>query len=353
MRRIALLALAMAGCQEYNFTGENGVVGTANPPPVEPSVREDNIVQVTTPKVDVLWVIDNSGSMSDEQDELAANFSSFISYFLDSGLDWHVGVVSTDMDSPSHSGKLRDSGGERYLTPDVTDPISKFETMARMGASGSGTEKGRLATYTAIEVLGDDYNSGFYREEASLSVILISDEDDSTSKSQLSLNEFISWMKNLKQDKDLVSFSSIVCPDPQDCAESIPGFFPIFGGLQLDDGTGADYLAITEEVGGVAWDIRSSNWSEMLNELGMQAAGLKREFFLADIPTPETINVEVHASDGRTYDQFERDVDWEYSPTRNSVRFFEFIPPALSDVRISYELRSAATYQPSAVDTGL
>ena len=225
--------------------------------------------------------------------------------------------------------------------------------MARMGASGSGTERGRLAAYTAIEVLGDSFNAGFYREEASLSIIVISDEDDHTTKSQLSRNEFISWLKNLKRDRDLVSFSSIVCPDASDCAETIPGFFPIFGGMQVDDATGADYLAVTDAVGGVAWGIRSSDWSQMLDELGMQAAGLKREFFLADIPVQSTIEVVVNTRDGHTYDQFKPDVDWVYSPTRNSVQFVEFIPPALSDVNISYELLAASSYGGAdAEDTG-
>jgi len=341
------------GCQEYNITDANPVTGTANPPAVEPPVREDNIVQVTTPKVDVLWVIDNSGSMSDEQDELAVNFPAFMSYFVDSGLDWHVGVVSTDMDNPGHSGKLREAAGQRYLTPEVDEPVEVFKNMARMGASGSGTERGRLAAYTAIEVLGDSFNAGFYREEASLSIIVISDEDDHTTKSQLSRNEFISWLKNLKRDRDLVSFSSIVCPDASDCAETIPGFFPIFGGMQVDDATGADYLAVTDAVGGVAWGIRSSDWSQMLDELGMQAAGLKREFFLADIPVQSTIEVVVNTRDGHTYDQFKPDVDWVYSPTRNSVQFVEFIPPALSDVNISYELLAASSYGGAdAEDTG-
>src|SRR3990172_9542368 len=68
---------------------------TGAPPPVANVTQVDKIVQVTTPMVDILWTIDNSCSMSDEQEELTSNFDSFMAYFLDSGLDYQIGVTST------------------------------------------------------------------------------------------------------------------------------------------------------------------------------------------------------------------------------------------------------------------
>ena len=60
--------------------------------------------------MDVLWVIDNSCSMLEEQTTLINNFGAFIGYFLDSQLDWHIGVTSTDMTNggePGTQGILR------------------------------------------------------------------------------------------------------------------------------------------------------------------------------------------------------------------------------------------------------
>src|SRR4051794_9315310 len=96
MTSTLFLAL-MVGCNDYNLKGTADQAGKYNPPDLAPEVRVDAITQVTIPAVDVLWVIDNSCSMSEEQEALRSNFADFMAYFSDSGLDYHVGVVSTDM----------------------------------------------------------------------------------------------------------------------------------------------------------------------------------------------------------------------------------------------------------------
>jgi len=331
------MVAALGGCQEYNITDASNVAGAANPAPVEPPVRVDRIVQVTTPSVDVLWVVDNSCSMDAEQTGIATNAPVFMDYFVGSGLDWHVGVVSTDMNANSHSAKLQRAGGVNYLDEDTPNATQLFSQMTQMGISGSSDEKGRQAVYHAIETLGDSDNAGFYRENASLAVVVISDEQDQTTNNP-SLQEFISWLTNLKPDLDMVSFSSIVCLEAstmngQQCGTGI--FAPMT--------VGEDYLAVTDAVGGVKWEIRDTRWDTVLNELGMQAAGLKREFFLADIPVPETIKVTVSepADAGGEIYEFFLDSDFSYSATRNSIQFLSYVPMPLAEVFIEYELLSA------------
>ena len=46
-----------------------------------PDVRVDTYSQQAASKVDVLWVIDNSGSMAERQENLAKNFQAFIGLF--------------------------------------------------------------------------------------------------------------------------------------------------------------------------------------------------------------------------------------------------------------------------------
>ena len=72
--RIALCAAAFAvvGCSgEYDIVGDVEAFGEPNPPALENPEQTDRIVQVTTPAGDVLWVVDNSGSRSDNQRALA------------------------------------------------------------------------------------------------------------------------------------------------------------------------------------------------------------------------------------------------------------------------------------------
>ena len=131
IRSVASLLIGMvasvgvgAGCVEYALPIDVPRYPTSEPLAVEAPFQTDVIVQVSIPVVDVLFVIDDSCSMEDEQGALTANFPRFMDYFVGSGLDYHVGVVSTDLDS-ALGGKLRiGSDGSSYIDTSSLDPSS-------------------------------------------------------------------------------------------------------------------------------------------------------------------------------------------------------------------------------------
>jgi len=231
------------------------------------------------------------------------------------------------MDDSSHSGRLRTANGVRYIDETVSDPIATFRSMAQMGVTGSYNEQGRAATYTGLELLRNAYNTGFYRDAAALSVVVISDEDDYSGNNPISRTEFINWLLNLKYSPDMVNFSSIVGPVGS-CPTAIQA--------------GLDYLAVTEAVGGISWSICNSNWAQVLDELGMQAAGLKREFFLSELPVIGTIDVWV-VFEGVTYvfDRGSCDDCYTYSESRNSISFNTYVPEPLAEIFIEYDVLAA------------
>ncbi len=47
-------------------------------------------------KVDIIWIVDGSGTMATHQDNLAQNFAGFIQQFRDKGFDFHMVVASND-----------------------------------------------------------------------------------------------------------------------------------------------------------------------------------------------------------------------------------------------------------------
>jgi hypothetical protein len=153
--------------------------------------------------VDFLFVIDNSGSMSDEQDNLTESFPGFFSAIaasLEQVSTYHVGVVTTDdytfnvpecssigglvVRTGGQSSFSADCGpyaaGENYMT--VADHLpSKFKCAGKVGVSGSGEERPLLAMSNAIsgELTEDgECNDGFIRDQALLVVVLITDEQD-------------------------------------------------------------------------------------------------------------------------------------------------------------------------------
>jgi len=332
-----LIALMFISCSDYTIVDPKASMGVPNPPPVVEQLALDHIIQQTEPMTDVLFVIDNSCSMLTEQAMLVESFPSFMNHFLDSEIDWHVGVISTDMSRTNHKGQLQQALGWRWITPETPLPHEVFYTMARMGTSGSGTEKGLDAVFEAIEVHDLGYNAGFYRPEAHLSVIIISDEND---YSHIQVQEFISWFTYLKDEPDKATFSSIVC-----LTDVYVNDLPCY---VADVGT--KYIAATAATGGIAYDIREPNWDTVLDEIGILSRGPVQEFFLSDIPVPSSIEVwvEIHDEAGVTVYNFVRDVDYLYSPTRNSISFITYVPPQHSHIYVSYRLLANS----QLVDTG-
>src|SRR5687767_351818 len=66
------------------------------------SVDGDRVEVAVNKDVDILFVIDNSGSMAEEQALLSANFGAFISVLEreDVGANYRIGVTTTDVGNP-------------------------------------------------------------------------------------------------------------------------------------------------------------------------------------------------------------------------------------------------------------
>src|SRR5688500_19843843 len=94
------LATLLCACNAHDL---------AAPHPV-PEVQTDKYVDINvTRKADILFMIDNSISMEDEQENLARNFPAFIDELrkIQGGLpDLHIGVITSDVGA----GPLAESG---------------------------------------------------------------------------------------------------------------------------------------------------------------------------------------------------------------------------------------------------
>jgi hypothetical protein len=70
---------------------------------------EETFQQGEPGPVDILWVVDNSGSMEDEILRVKEEFEVFVGEFIDMDLDFHMGAITTDMDWTDDSGQLQGS----------------------------------------------------------------------------------------------------------------------------------------------------------------------------------------------------------------------------------------------------
>src|SRR5690606_1920004 len=61
------------------------------------AIQTDSYTQAERPKVDVLWVIDNSGSMNEEQNLLKNKIPLFMKFAIEQNIDFHLGVTTTGL----------------------------------------------------------------------------------------------------------------------------------------------------------------------------------------------------------------------------------------------------------------
>jgi hypothetical protein len=133
--------------------------------------------------VDILFVIDNSGSMGAVQESLAASLPSlFIDRLSDSlaPTDFHIAVISTDMDDTAQSGRFQAApGNPKILTPDTPNVKQVLSDNLKLGTHGSGFERPLAAMEVALSLplIGNE-NAGFLRAKALLGIVVVSDEDD-------------------------------------------------------------------------------------------------------------------------------------------------------------------------------
>ncbi|MCB9678317.1 MAG: VWA domain-containing protein [Alphaproteobacteria bacterium] len=347
--------LAFAGCKiETDLIPERADPRVSVPPEPENPVQIDRIVQVTEPVVDILFVVDNSSSMGDEQFILQQNFPSFVDYFTNSGLDYHIGMVSTDVQRADHQGKLRTGFGYRFIDNFTENPAQVFSQMTQqLGVLSGSEESGRAAAYYALEINRDSpRNEGFLRDEGELHIIFVSDTFDNSSANPVTIPEFLQWAAGLKARPGLVTMHAIVAQvaDPA-CVGS---FRP-----------GTQYLQYAAATNGITYSICETDWEPALDALGLQTSGLKQEFFLSRIPVTEPdLLLDILVTFVGENDQ-EITVGFEvcmpetqtetcrvlYQRGRNSITFLDYTPDPMAEVLATYYI--AENYAAGTVEEAL
>ncbi len=323
----------------------------------------DEFQQAPDNSVDILWVIDNSVSMQNEQESVAASAEDFILNLEEGNMDFHLGVITTDVDDinanagillgnpPVLTSECRDDG----VTTDCTYD-ENFRARVIQGTNGSDQERGLEAALTALEPpLSDTRNAGFLREEAALSIIIVSDENDCSDFGALgadssgedcytridelvSPNDLVTRFKALKDDPSKVRLSGIVGPEVlSSCEQTYPG---------------TRYYTAIGLLGGVQADICSADYSSVMDALGLIAAGIQTTFQLSHAATVDTIVVTVTPPDGLgAVVPMSGDNGWIYLEDYAQIQFTgTAIPSRGADILIEYEIAGPVPAAPT--DTG-
>ena len=275
------------------------------------SHQTDTFTQLSQPTVDVLFMIDNSCSMSDKQKSLADNSAAFFQTATTLNTDYHVAVVSNDMSDANQSGNFQArNGAPKIITPNTPNPAQAFSDNVQLGAAGDG-EQALEAVHAALTppLINDPAkNGGFLRDDAKLVVVAVMDEDD---QSKGTVDYYVDFLKNIKgfHNADLMSFSSVVGYDeatkkPADC--TTPTGATAVKAPRLVD--------VANRTNGINRSICDSNWGKIADDLGLNTFGQRSQFFLTRDPVVSSIVVKVN---GAQVSQ----PTWSYDAPSNSMIF--------------------------------
>lgn len=181
-------AVWATACSDVSFTpsADNGSLAIPDGSQKEVFNFNDDDTQA---KVDVLFVVDNSPSMSEEQELLGSALNSFISNM--GRLDWQIGITTTDVSNGTYGikGGLVDmkGTGQKVLNKNTPNFANIFKNTVKrdevIGCNNttkpcpSSDERPLEAVSLAIGKRGGE-NAQFFRDGADLAVVIVSDEDE-------------------------------------------------------------------------------------------------------------------------------------------------------------------------------
>ena len=281
----------------------------------EPKCKMDSFTQASrSKKLDILWVIDNSGSMADNQIAIGENFSAFIDDFIRKDIDFKMAITSTDTSSPSSSGRIVEGSEEKLTSAAAKINEFKFKDdfkeLIRIGTTGSSVEKGLEAS----EAFFQRYSGTFLRDDAYLIVVIVSDEEDQSPKL---VSTYVNYLKSMKSEQGLVKIYSIA-----DINNSNQGY-----GI---NGGAARYIDASESTAGLISNI-NADFYETLSLMGDSVIKLVDSFPLSNNPEPSSIKVFVNGVESRNF---------IFDASSLSIKFMsQNVPEAGDKIKVYYTVK--------------
>lgn len=309
-------------------------------------------------KIDILWVVDNSGSMAAFQTRLAQNFSSFMSNFVTKGYDYHIGVTTSDAYlagsqfrnnlsfSRLKQGTTQTSG-YRIIDLNTPNPLSVFAINSYVDDNGSGDERS-FSSFKAA--LTNTQNNAFLRQGSFLAVIILSDEDDFSDPSRPEG----SWQfQGGVADHSYSNPNLETIPSYVSWLDTLTGSTPAFrrynvSAVTVIDNTclqqhrqqtsatiiGQRYMALANATGGVLASLCDASYATALEQIQQRIAELSTQFTLNREPIPSSIQVWVNGSSIPN----SATNGWTYIAASNAVMFHgAAVPPQGATINVAFD----------------
>jgi hypothetical protein len=283
---------------EYVYVQDNYIPGEVDSGIAEPIWVDSFSQPKLSNGVDIIWVIDGSGSMQDDYDKILIGIDDMMNNLPN--VSWRLMIISM---SPFHSSILNSFP---LLPGDTT-----LDALIMFSDNVIGThEKGFESVYSYIIDNPDSQN--WMRDDASLLVVFVSDEEEQSNTMFPLVDMYSMWLDSYREH---VYVSSIINVNVED---SLCNYF--------GHNVGERYMDLTNLYAGQIVDICSEDWSQGVADAANQLQ-LTEWYDLTMTPTVQaSITVFV---DGILWQ------DWEYNVQENRV-YFLTVPPEESLVEIAY-----------------
>ena len=307
LKRRPGLVLALLSAVVFAAAGTGACSATRLAPAVPPGSQVDIFTQVPRAQSDILWIVDDSESMSREQDQLADSFPKFFAHLQDSGVDYRIAVTTADViDNLGNlvgdpSVIVGNSSDPDIL--DTPDPQSVFEANIHVGTNGSPRDEALEAASLALSQLGASAGAAedagqsvlFLRPNAGLFLIFVGDGVDYSPDYALQGVQYY-WRDYLQSkgigNEALVQVAAIAGDVPNGCEPQVCGSdagYPDAG----DADPGVRYYELVELANGFFGSICDCSFDSTLDQLGLQALGLRNKFILSQPAVQSSLTVNV------------------------------------------------------------
>lgn len=322
LRTLFPIALLCACTSDSEIRGpqEGSTLNLSEVAPLEEKWQTDTFVQVSEEKANVLFVIDNSISMDNDQIRLTEEMPLMIQLLHDAYVDYRIGFITTSSEDRLHTV----ADNRKWIDRTVEDPIKAFTDAAQVGLNGDSVEKGLYSWWLTTKNLE---NRDFFRRDVPLHTIFVTDEPDYTvwGEDISSKDEFWHQAHTNNTWHGRMTVTSIVMErDDTSCK----GLWPTEINPQA-------YVDFTDKYPGIVVNICADSWTDAIETITADILDPRIIFTLTDIPVLETMQIYVKIDE---VTQVRTPEDWFYTSDTNTITFKQNVPPEESRVLFTYQI---------------
>jgi len=261
--------------------------------------------------VDIIWVIDTSGSMIAYNSQLLLGIEAMLNGLPTN--QWRLAMISADKYYASQEAQFPLLPGDT-----ITDAQNMYNNMLR-----GHQEAGFDAVYSFITQ--NSYAQSWLRTDAALLVVFVSDEEEQSATHFSNYTDFYNWYSAQRGGSVFAASITNVPQATSLCANPVNPMH-----------VGDEYMDLVSLIGGQSVDICDPDWSPGVIDASNQIQPY--ESWQLTHPT--------HIEDSiRVFIEGQLNWDWYYNSSDNTI-YFTVIPDGDALVEIGY------LYLPASEDTG-